>query len=162
MKLTVLVLSLILGVEALFKQRLHPNDMRPIPNAASSDPVFVTPMLPNDFLKAQNYTRVSGIPNWNTSAHEMHTGFITIDPNTSSNTFFWFSKSLDGNASAPVLLWLQGGPGASSMFGMFTEIGPFNIDQNMTAVPRAVNWNQHYHLLFLDNPLGKSYSTLLP
>merc|ERR1712232_786917 len=72
-------------------------------------------------------------------------------------TFFWYSSALDGNASAPVLLWLQGGPGASSLFGMFTEIGPFGIEKGVIK-ERAVNWNQHYHLLFLDNPVGTGFS----
>ena len=29
--------------------------------------------------------------------------------------------------TAPVVLWLQGGPGCSGMAGMFTEVGPFRL-----------------------------------
>lgn len=57
-----------------------------------------------------------------------------------------------------MLLWLQGGPGASSLFGLFTEIGPFNIDGKMDVVDRAINWNSNHHLVFLDNPLGTGFS----
>lgn len=54
---------------------------------------------------------------------------------------------------------MQGGPGASSLFGLFTEIGPFNIGADMRAVPRGKNgWNNHYHLLFIDNPVGTGFS----
>jgi len=88
----------------------------------------------------------------------MHSGFLTIDKEANSNTFFWYSEALDGNKDAPLLLWLQGGPGASSLFGLFTEVGPFNIGKDMKAEPRALNWNQHYNLLFLDNPLGTGFS----
>jgi vitellogenic carboxypeptidase-like protein len=90
--------------------------------------------------------------------NEMHSGFFTIDSTANSNTYFVFSKSLDGNQDAPILLWLQGGPGASSMFGLFTEIGPFNINANMSVEPRALSWNQNYHLLIIDNPLGTGFS----
>lgn len=33
---------------------------------------------------------------------------------------------------APVVLWLQGGPGGSSMFGLFVEHGPYVVTKNMT------------------------------
>ena len=77
------------------------------------------------------------------------------------NSYFWFLPSLDLNPNAPVVLWLQGGPGASSLHGMFTEIGPFTIDEDLKVVPRAdgdYSWNQKYSLLFIDNPVGVGWS----
>merc|ERR1719183_1743851 len=87
----------------------------------------------------------------------MHSGFLALNSDKSRSTFFWYSESLDRNASAPLLLWLQGGPGASSLFGMFTEIGPFGIFKGQVE-PRDVNWNQEYHMFFLDNPCGTGFS----
>ncbi|CAF0883649.1 unnamed protein product [Didymodactylos carnosus] len=63
-----------------------------------------------------------------------------------------------GNASAPILLWLQGGPGADSLFALFTEIGPIYIDSKGDVQRRAFTWNTNYHLLFIDNPVGTGYS----
>lgn len=34
--------------------------------------------------------------------------------------------------TAPVVLWLQGGPGSSSMFGLFVEHGPYIVTKNLT------------------------------
>jgi vitellogenic carboxypeptidase-like protein len=92
-----------------------------------------------------------------------YSGFFTFtgenrenDAAPTINTFFWYLPPLDGNADAEVLLWLQGGPGGSSLYGMFSEIGPFTIDESGNVVARDIttNWNQHYGLLFLDNPCG--------
>ena len=59
-----------------------------------------------------------------------------------------------------MLLWLQGGPGGSSLYGMFTEVGPFTIDAEGAVVARdpTSNWNQHYDLVFFDNPCGVGFS----
>lgn len=32
--------------------------------------------------------------------------------------------------NAPLLLWLQGGSGTSSLFGLFNENGPLMVDEN--------------------------------
>lgn len=37
---------------------------------------------------------------------------------------------------APVLLWLQGGPGGTSMFGLFVEHGPYVVHKNLTGEDR--------------------------
>ena len=120
-------------------------------------PLFITDYLPNRFREAQRASKVdlSGF-GWS-AAHTMHSGFMRLDRRGARNTFFWYCAPLDGNTSAPVLLWLQGGPGASSLFGMFTEIGPFEVTRGRLR-PRNVSWAQHFHLLFLDNPVGTGFS----
>ena len=53
-------------------------------------------------------------------------------------TFFWFFEAQNGNKSAPVSTWLQGGPGGSSMFGLFAEHGPFSVGVDGKLVQREV------------------------
>ena len=59
---------------------------------------------------------------------------------------------------APVVLWLQGGPGASSLFGLFVENGPFMVTQNKTLKGRKYNWSISHNLIYIDNPVGTGYS----
>jgi vitellogenic carboxypeptidase-like protein len=154
------IATLFQPIQAIFKHRLHPEDVhvKTIVDGIDDDAVFITPLLKKD-KDVHEITKVTGISGWNETINHQHSGFITIDELTNSNTFFWLSKSLDGNPDAPLLLWLQGGPGASSLFGLFTEIGPFNIDSEMQAQPRGKHsWNNHYHLLFIDNPVGTGFS----
>src|SRR5690242_12613226 len=70
--------------------------------------------------------------------------------------FYWYFSSEDGNARAPLILWLQGGPGCSSMLGLFTENGPLKLSQdkngNYSVSRRPIHWNQKAHMLFLDQP----------
>ena len=36
-------------------------------------------------------------------------GYINVDSKRGANLFYWFFEAMNGNASAPVILWLQGG-----------------------------------------------------
>ena len=61
------------------------------------------------------------------------------------------------------MIWLQGGPGGSSMFGLFAEMGPYSLepvgpDKKMTTVLRNSSWNKNYGMLFIDNPVGAGFS----
>ncbi|CAK0888283.1 unnamed protein product, partial [Prorocentrum cordatum] len=96
--------------------------------APNDGSVFVTSYLPDRDKDGQTATAVDLSSLGWKAENAMHSGYIT------------------------------GGPGASSLFGMFTEIGPFGIAPGGTIEPRAVNWTQHYHLLFLDNPVGTGFS----
>lgn len=62
---------------------------------------------------------------------ESYSGFITVNKTFNSNLFFWYFP-IEGKPvnETPWLIWLQGGPGASSLTGLFDEIGPFTVDAN--------------------------------
>ena len=60
----------------------------------------------------------------------------------------------NADPSAPVVLWLQGGPGGSSLFGLFNEQGPIVVDSQGKGHPRNVTWNSVYHMLYIDNPVS--------
>ncbi|PBC32839.1 Retinoid-inducible serine carboxypeptidase [Apis cerana cerana] len=76
---------------------------------------------------------------------------------------FWWLYYTTANVSSyydkPLIIWLQGGPGASSTsYGNFEELGPLDADLN----PRSFSWVKDYNVLFIDNPIGTgfSYTTL--
>ena len=59
-------------------------------------------------------------------------------------------------AQAPVAIWLQGGPGASSLFGLLELHGPIQaVGFNPTlAVPNNYTWNRQVNMIYIDNPIG--------
>lgn len=82
-------------------------------------------------------------------------GYVTVRPK--AHMFWWLYKTTNsqGYTNVPLVLWLQGGPGASSTgYGNFEEIGP--LDANLQ--PRNTTWLQEVNLLFIDNPVGTGYS----
>lgn len=64
-----------------------------------------------------------------------------MNPKTGSNLFFWYFPAQNGRPDAPTVLWLQGGPGGSSLMGNFVENGPFAVNQDLTLSLRNTSWN---------------------
>ena len=63
--------------------------------------------------------------------------------------------------TSPVLLWLQGGPGGSSLFGLFNEHGPFKVKSDNTLEPRSTTWALTHNMIYIDNPVGTGMSSNL-
>ena len=72
--------------------------------------------------------------------------------------FYWLFLAQNGKPNAPVVVWMNGGPGLSSMFSLFNEHGPLQLDGQDKLQPRQVHWNEQWHLLFVDQPLGVGFS----
>ena len=88
-----------------------------------------------------------------------YAGTITTNATVNAEAFFWYWPAASGNASAPVMVWMQGGPGSSSLFGCFAEMGPYRITAAGQPVPNPFSWNQNYSMVFLDNPRGTGFSS---
>lgn len=88
-----------------------------------------------------------------------YAGFINVDRASDSNLFYWFFES-ENNVKNPLILWLQGGPGQSSLNAVFEENGPYTIidpDDDKVAL-RRFRWTKYYNVLYIDNPVGAGYS----
>ncbi|KDN39349.1 hypothetical protein RSAG8_08866, partial [Rhizoctonia solani AG-8 WAC10335] len=82
-----------------------------------------------------------------------------FDVSEDKHLFFWFFEARDNPESAPVAIWLNGGPGCSSSTGLFIELGPCAIVEagNNTTINKW-SWNTNVNMLFIDQPAGVGYS----
>ncbi|KAI4789723.1 alpha/beta-hydrolase, partial [Aureobasidium sp. EXF-8845] len=89
-----------------------------------------------------------------------------IQQNYSINTFFWFTEARQNPETAPLTIWINGGPGSSSLIGMFAENGPCEViqmpDGSYGTKARMWGWDRSSNILFIDQPaqVGLSYDTL--
>ncbi|KAG2071395.1 alpha/beta-hydrolase [Suillus decipiens] len=82
-----------------------------------------------------------------------------IDVGTNMSMWFWFFESRNSPETAPFTLWLNGGPGCSSMIGLFQENGPclVNADSDSTFL-NPYSWNNISNMIYIDQPIGTGFS----
>lgn len=80
------------------------------------------------FLTAPEFVvNGSAIPGIPFDIGESYAGTLPINGNASNENqlYFWFFPSENVNATDEITIWLNGGPGCSSLDGLFQENGPF-------------------------------------
>ncbi|KAJ4414554.1 hypothetical protein N0V82_007849 [Gnomoniopsis sp. IMI 355080] len=90
-------------------------------------------------------------------------GYVDIEED--EHIFFWFFEARNEDpTTAPLTVWINGGPGSSSMIGLFQELGPCGVDYNGDLYDNPYAWNNASNLLFIDEPTGTgfSYSSAIP
>jgi len=80
------------------------------------------------------------------------------DDEKDKHLFYWFFESRNDPKNDPVVLWLNGGPGCSSLTGLFLELGPATINEKIQVVHNSYAWNGNASVIFLDQPVNVGYS----
>ena len=72
-----------------------------------------------------------------------------------------FYTSQNSPTTDLVVLWLNGGPGCSSMEGTFMENGPFIFSEsNYSSYENPYSWNKVANMLYFESPAGVGYSVM--
>lgn len=102
---------------------------------------------------------------------KQYTGYVSLPPYTLApiqqtytiNTFFWFIEARTDPSNAPLTIYINGGPGSSSMVGLFLENGPCEVVEiaqgKFGTKARDWGWDRSSNILYIDQPneVGFSY-----
>ncbi|KAH8666912.1 Alpha/Beta hydrolase protein [Xylariales sp. PMI_506] len=129
---------------------------------------FVSP--PTDLITQEGSAGI------NVRYKEVPTGICETDPNVRSysgyadvgeneHIFWWFFEAREKDPlEAPLTVWINGGPGSSSMIGLFQELGPCGIDIDGNVYNNPYSFSTVSNMLFIDQPatVGLSYTIPVP
>ncbi|KAL0898310.1 hypothetical protein Bca101_082271 [Brassica carinata] len=95
---------------------------------------------------------------------ELETGYIGLGVEEELQMFYYFIKSENNPQEDPLLIWLTGGPGCSSLFGLLFENGPLDLKFEVyngslpSLVSTTYSWTKMANIIFLDQPVGSGFS----
>ncbi|PON99683.1 Serine carboxypeptidase-like [Trema orientale] len=89
-----------------------------------------------------------------------YAGYVDVDVKSGRSLFYYFVEADKEPDNKPLTLWLNGGPGCSSVGGgAFTELGPFYPIGNGRGLRKnSMSWNRASNLLFIESPAGVGWS----
>ncbi|KAF2461495.1 pheromone-processing carboxypeptidase kex1 [Lineolata rhizophorae] len=88
---------------------------------------------------------------------KMHAGHIEVTPEHNGHLFFWHFQNRHIAQKQRTVIWLNGGPGCSSMDGAMMEIGPYRVVGDNLFYNEG-SWDEFANVLFVDNPVGTGFS----
>ncbi|XP_062016997.1 serine carboxypeptidase-like 31 [Rosa rugosa] len=89
-----------------------------------------------------------------------YAGYVTVNETNGRALFYWFYEAATNPDLKPLVLWLNGGPGCSSVgYGATQEIGPFIVETDGHGLRfNNYSWNKEANMLFLESPVGVGFS----
>ncbi|KAJ4849421.1 Serine carboxypeptidase-like 34 [Turnera subulata] len=116
--------------------------------------------LPHDVLAQQEADRVVRLPGQPEVKFKQYAGYVTVNASHGRALFYWFFEAIDDPEEKPLLLWLNGGPGCSSIgYGEAEELGPFFTQKGKPELKfNRHTWNKAANLLFVESPVGVGFS----
>ncbi|XP_010682654.2 serine carboxypeptidase-like 45 [Beta vulgaris subsp. vulgaris] len=114
-------------------------------------------------FEADKITSLPGQPSVNFQHYSgyVYVSFANQTQNNHNNQkamFYYFIEAETEPVSKPLVLWLNGGPGCSSLgVGAFSENGPFRPAGNRLII-NHYSWNKEANMLYLETPAGVGFS----
>ncbi|XP_028155877.1 vitellogenic carboxypeptidase-like [Ostrinia furnacalis] len=129
----------------------------PKPNEDNGTALILTPYIEED--RIDDGRKAAEVDPGLFLGFKSYSGFLTVNKTHNSNMYFWYFPVPDKPVNeTPWMVWLQGGPGASSLIGLFDEIGPFTVNEEGNLDRNPHTWLRNHSLVFIDNPVGSGYS----
>ncbi|KAG1146331.1 hypothetical protein G6F37_008085 [Rhizopus arrhizus] len=109
--------------------------------------------------KAEDY-KIKSLPGIDitTLGFSQYAGHIELSKKSNANIFFWMIEQEEKTDPGNVIIWLNGGPGCSSMDGLFLENGPFRVEKNLSLSINEGGWQNYATNIYVDQPVGTGFS----
>ncbi|CAK9168863.1 unnamed protein product [Ilex paraguariensis] len=120
----------------------------------------LTTILAVALTKQQEMDRISALPGQPPVTFSQFSGYVTVNEQHGRALFYWLTEATTNPDKKPLVLWLNGGPGCSSVaYGASEEIGPFRINRTSSSLYlNKYSWNREANILFLESPAGVGFS----
>ena len=85
---------------------------------------------------------------------------ISGSKNETRELFFWLWARTGDVGHDDITIWLNGGPGCSSLEGALSELGPILLPRSPkdVAAPNPYSWTNLSHVLFVETPVGVGFT----
>ncbi|KAG7018404.1 Serine carboxypeptidase-like 45 [Cucurbita argyrosperma subsp. argyrosperma] len=102
--------------------------------------------------------KISSLPGQPLVGFRHYSGYVNVGDRNQKALFYYFAEAQINSASRPLVLWLNGGPGCSSLgVGAFSENGPFR-PKGEVLIRNEHSWNTEANMLYLETPVGVGFS----
>ena len=128
-------------------------------SAAVQAPVVTPPVRPAESSLFSDSDRVTNLPGQPPGVpdSQLYAGYVDVAP--SRSLFYTLQTSSQSPLTDPLVLWLNGGPGCSSLGGgWLSEVGPWVPQQDGTLRRNEFAWTRSANLLFVESPAAVGFS----
>lgn len=101
---------------------------------------------------------VEFLPGYGKPPTNHHAGFVEVDKTSGTKLYYYLVESQSEPDKDPLLWWMSGGPGASSLVGLFLENGPLLLNDAEELMNNPYAWNRKANVLYVEFGPGVGYS----